>query len=264
MSALRILRPDWPAPANVHAFTTTRQGGFSQAPYDQFNLGAFAGEDLQIVRQNRALLNALLPQAPFWIKQVHGTDVVIAHGGNEGIGDVMMEADASVTIHAQTVLSILAADCMPVLFTNRSGTAVAAAHAGWRGLCGGVLENTVRRLLNHASNTMAADVIAWIGPCISVRHYEVGMEVREAFIRSAAQFNYQLDDACFIPNHASGSKKYWADLPRIAKSRLQALGIDQVYGGDLCTFSDSERFYSYRRETPTGRFANLIWFNPKP
>ena len=263
MRSLRILRPDWPAPANVHAFTTTRQGGFSQAPYDQFNLGAFAGEDLQTVRQNRALLNALLPQAPFWIKQVHGTDVVFVKGVHEGIDDSIIEADASVTNDPQTVLSILAADCMPVLFTNRSGTAVAAAHAGWRGLCAGVLENTVVKLLQESSSTVS-DVLAWIGPSISVAHYEVGAEVRTAFIESAAQFSYPLDDACFVPNRASGPDKYWADLPRIAKSRLQALGIGAVYGGDLCTYSDPERFYSYRRETPTGRFASLIWFNPKP
>ncbi|MEY3261953.1 MAG: hypothetical protein RLZZ620_1004, partial [Pseudomonadota bacterium] len=162
MSPLRILKPDWPAPANVHAFTTTRKGGFSQAPYDQFNLGAFAGEDLQVVQQNRALLNALLPQAPFWIKQVHGTDVVMAQGVHEGIGDSIIEADASVTTHSQTVLSILAADCMPVLLTNRFGTAVAAAHAGWRGLCAGVLENTVANLLKESSCT-ASDLLAWIG-----------------------------------------------------------------------------------------------------
>ena len=262
MSPLRILRPDWPAPANVHAFTTTRQGGFSQAPYDQFNLGAFAGEELQVVQQNRALLNALLPQAPFWIKQVHGTDVVMAQGVHEGIGDSIIEADASVTTHPQTVLSILAADCMPVLLTNRFGTAVAAAHAGWRGLCAGILENTVAKLLKESSCT-PSDLLAWIGPSISVAHYEVGAEVRAAFIASAAQFDYQLDAACFIPNHASGPDKYLADLPRIAKSRLQALGINAVYGGDLCTYRDPERFYSYRRETPTGRFASLIWFNPK-
>ena len=261
MSPLRILRPNWPAPANVHAFTTTRQGGFSQAPYDQFNLGAFAGEDLQIVQKNRALLNALLPQAPFWIKQVHGTHVVLAQGVHEGIGDSIIEADASVTTHPQTVLSILAADCMPVLLTNRSGTAVAAAHAGWRGLCAGVLENTVVKLLKESAST-ASDLLAWIGPSISGAHYEVGAEVRTAFIESTAQFHYHLDDACFVPSHSSGPDKYWADLPRIAKSRLQALGINAVYGGDLCTFNDPDRFYSYRRETPTGRFASLIWFNP--
>jgi YfiH family protein len=263
MSPLSILKPDWPAPANVHAFTTTRKGGFSQAPYDQFNLGAFAGEDLQIVQQNRALLKALLPQAPFWIKQVHGTDVVLAHGVHEGIGDSIIEADASVTTNPQTVLSILAADCMPVLFTNRLGTAVAAAHAGWRGLCAGVLENTVAKLLKVSSSN-ASDLLAWIGPSIAVAHYEVGAEVHAAFIESAVQFDYQLDDACFIPNRASGLETYWADLPRIAKSRLQALGIGAVYGGDLCTYSDPERFYSYRHQTPTGRFASLIWFNPQP
>lgn len=264
MSTLRIIRPDWPAPKNVHAFTTTRLGGFSQTPYDEFNLGAFAGESEQIVLQNRALLSALLPQKPFWIKQVHGTEVVVAHGAHEGIGDSIIEADASVTTQAQTVLSILAADCMPILFTNRSGTAVAAAHAGWRGLCAGVLENTIRRLCDVSPATVPADVMVWIGPCISAAYFEVGAEVREAFIQSTTQFQYELDDGCFVRNHQSLAEKYWADLPRIAKARLRALGIEAIYGGDLCTYADAKQFYSYRRETPTGRFASLIWFNPRP
>jgi YfiH family protein len=263
MSRLSIIRPDWPSPSNVHAFTTTRFGGFSQAPFDEFNLGAFAGEDVATVKQNRALLNALLPQAPFWIKQVHATHVVMTQGSHEGIESDWIEADASFTNTPHTVLSILAADCMQVLFTNESGTAVAAAHAGWRGLCGGVLENTVAYFLRHQTEKDSSRLMAWIGPSISAKHYEVGAEVRDAFIESAKHHSFSLDEQCFMPVGESGSQKYLADLPRIARARLQALGIDRVYGGDICTYSDP-RFYSYRRANPTGRFASLIWLNPKP
>ena len=262
MTSLSIIRPHWPAPTHVHAFTTTRQGGFSRAPFDHFNLGAYAGEEVSVVQQNRALLSALLPQTPFWIKQVHGTRVVVAHGCHEGLDDQSIEADASFTTSPQTVLSILAADCMPVLLTNRAGSAVAAAHAGWRGLCAGILENTVNCFLEALPNQDPSDLMAWIGPSISAGHYEVGEEVRTAFFDAAKHGHHTLEQSCFVPSHSGKDQKYWADLPQIAKTRLRALGIREVYGGDLCTYSDPERFYSYRRQNPTGRFASLIWFNP--
>ncbi len=263
MSALAIIRPNWSAPENVHAFATTRSGGFSNAPFNSFNLGAYAGDDLSSVLQNRQLLDALLPQSPYWIKQVHGTQVVRVQGSNQGIEENVIEADASFTQTPQTVLSILSADCMSVLFTNRSGTAVAAAHAGWRGLCAGVLENTVHLFLREESNQAPDQLIAWIGPSISAQHYEVGAEVRDAFLRAAEVRRHFLSDACFRKSQSS-EQKYWADLPLIAKERLQAMGIRAIFGGDLCTFSEPERFYSYRRQNPTGRFASLIWFNPQP
>jgi len=262
LSTLAVIRPTWPAPENVHAFTTTRTGGFSKAPFDSFNLGAYAGDELSSVMQNRQLLDALLPQSPYWIKQVHGTRVLRVQGSNLGIHDNVMEADASFTQTPQTVLSILSADCMSVLFTNRSGTAVAAAHAGWRGLCDGVLENTIDLFLREERNQTPEQLMAWIGPSISAQHYEVGAEVRDAFFRAADVRKHFLSDSCFRRSQSS-EQKYWANLPRIAMERMQALGIREIYGGDLCTYSDPDRFYSYRRQNPTGRFASLIWFNPK-
>jgi YfiH family protein len=261
MSALTVIRAQWPAPSHVHAFTTTRHGGFSKPPFDGFNLGAYAGDELEAVLQNRRVLDALLPQSPYWIKQVHGTRVVKVQGSNPGIHENVVEADASFTQTPQTVLSILAADCMSVLLTNQAGTAIAAAHAGWRGLCEGVLENTVALFLQEQSE-LADRLIAWIGPSISVKHYEVGSEVRDAFLRAAEHRGHTLSDSCF--EKSINAQRYMADLPRIAKERLHAMGVKQVFGGDLCTYSEPERFYSYRRQNPTGRFASLIWFNPKP
>lgn len=261
MSALALIRPNWPAPSNVHAFATTRNGGFSKAPFDSLNLGAFAGDDLAAVIQNRAVLDGLLPQSPFWVKQVHGTRVIHAQGSNPGIDQSIIEADASFTTTPQTVLSILSADCMSVLITNRTGSAVAAAHAGWRGLCDGVLENTIELFLKEQANQTPNQLLAWIGPSISAKHYEVGKEVRDAFLQAADARGHSLSATCFMPCQSS-SEKYWADLPQIAKERLLALGITQVSGGDLCTYSDPERFFSYRRQNPSGRFVSLIWFNP--
>ena len=261
MSTLAVIRPQWPAPDNVHAFTTTRHGGFSLAPYDDFNLGAYAGDNLEVVLQNRKVLDALLPHSPYWIKQVHGSHVLFVQGSNSGIHENVVEADASFTQTPQTVLSILSADCMSVLFTNKTGTAIAAAHAGWRGLCAGVLENTVTLFLQeHAEQ--ADQLMAWIGPSISAKYYEVGKDVRDAFFRAAEQRGHVLSASCF--EKSTNAQRYMADLPRIAKERLFAMGLTEVSGGDLCTYSEPDRFYSYRRQNPTGRFASLIWFNQKP
>ncbi len=150
---------------------------------------------------------------------------------------------------------------MSVLFTNQAGTAIAAAHAGWRGLCKGVLENTVTLFLQEQAE-VANQLIAWIGPSISAPHYEVGSEVRDAFLREGEQRGHALSEFCF--EKSVNAQHYMADLPRIAKERLNAMGVEAVYGGDLCTYSNPERFYSYRRQNPTGRFASLIWFNPRP
>lgn len=261
MSALELIRPNWPAPENIHAFTTTRTGGFSKPPFDLLNLGAYAGDELSSVMQNRQVLDALLPQSPYWIKQVHGTRVLTVQGSNSGIHENVVEADAAFTQTPHTVLSILSADCMSVLFTNQAGTAIAAAHAGWRGLCKGVLENTVTLFLQEQAE-VANQLIAWIGPSISAPHYEVGSEVRDAFLREAEQRGHALSESCF--EKSVNAQRYMADLPKIAKERLNAMGVEAVYGGDLCTFSNPERFYSYRRQNPTGRFASLIWFNPRP
>lgn len=238
-----IIQPDWPAPANVHAFTTTRNGpGVSPLPYYRFNLGARCGDDADAVRRNRAALRTHygLPGEPLWLHQVHGIDVV----RDDGRRDEPM-ADASVTAETGSVLAVLTADCLPVLFCNQAGTEVAAAHAGWRGLAAGVLEETVA-----AMRSRGADIMAWLGPAAGAARYEIGEDVRQAFLRHDAG-----SEAAFTPTRPG---HYLVDMPAIARRRLAAVGVSRVYGGEFCTLADI-RFYSHRREQRTGRMASLIW-----
>ncbi len=236
--------PDWPAPANVKAFITTRNGGVSSGPHASFNLGLRADDDPQAVAQNRALLQRHLPQTPRWLRQVHGTRVVDA----DAITD-SPDADAGVAQEANTVCAIMIADCLPVLFTNRAGTRVAAAHAGWRGLSGGVIANTVQVMKNAGDDP--ADLLAYIGPGIGPAAFEVGAEVFNAFTENDS------GAATAFVAHAPG--KWLADLFTLARRALERVGVTQVYGGGLCTFSSPARFYSYRRDKITGRMAALIW-----
>ena len=238
--------PDWPAPANVKALITTRSGGVSAGPRATLNLGYKAGDDPAAVAQNRARVETLLPQPPRWLAQTHGTRVVDA--------DTLTgtpEADASVAHNAGTVCTIMIADCLPVLFTNRSGTRVAAAHAGWRGLSGGVIANTVQALMDAGDEP--ADLLAYIGPGIGPAAFEVGTDVHEAFTARDAQ-----TAAAFVA-HAPG--KWLADLFTLARYALRRAGLApaQIFGGGLCTYSDPQRFYSYRRDKTTGRMAAFIW-----
>jgi hypothetical protein len=237
--------PDWPAPANVRAFVTTRAGGVSEGPFASFNLGVRAGDDAQAVAANHARLLDRLPAEPKWLRQVHG-NVVVDADALSGIQVNAPEADASVARCPGTVCVIQVADCVPVLIADRSGTAVAAAHAGWRGLSGGVIESTVERLALAPEGLMA-----YLGPGIGPKAFEVGADVRDAFLAHDAAAG-----SAFAP-HAPG--KWMADLFRLARQRLAALGITQVYGGGDCTYSDPRRFYSYRRDKTTGRMAALIW-----
>ncbi|MES2489270.1 MAG: peptidoglycan editing factor PgeF [Pseudomonadota bacterium] len=240
---LSFLRPDWPVPARVRSAVTLRAGGVSPRPYDALNLGVHVGDDLANVMQNRALLRSALalPSEPVWLKQVHGTQVAQL----PALPDTL-EADASCAASSGVVCAILTADCLPVLFCDDSGSVVAAAHAGWRGLLAGVLENTVQ-----AMNLPASRVQAWLGPAIGPQAFEVGSEVRDAFIAG---------DAAAAQAFVAGAPgKYFADLYLLARQRLQSHGLTRIYGGGLCTFSDAERFYSYRRESVTGRLASLIW-----
>jgi len=233
--------PDWPAPANVKALITTRAGGISTGPFASFNLGLRAGDDPQAVAANRDRLNALLPQQPRWLRQVHGAGVVEADA-LEGRPD----ADAGIARRPGTVCAVLVADCIPVLLADRAGTTVAIAHAGWRGLAGGVIENTARR--------MAVDprgVIAYLGPGIGPGAFEVGADVRDAFLARDA------DAAAAFTPHAAG--KWLADLFLLARQRLRHAGVGEIHGGTLCTYSDARRFFSYRRERTTGRMAAVIW-----
>jgi YfiH family protein len=237
--------PDWPAPAGVKAFVTTRAGGVSQGPFASFNLGIRAGDNANAVAANRARLRASLPADPKWLRQVHGNVVVDAEALSDSQVGVI-EADASVARRPGTVCAIQVADCVPVLFADRTGGTVAAAHAGWRGLAGGVIEKTVERMAVGPER-----LIAYLGPGIGPRAFEVGDDVRDAFLAHDAAAG-----AAFAP-HAHG--KWMADLCRLARQRLAALGITHVYGGGFCTYSDPQRFYSYRREKTTGRMAALIW-----
>jgi len=275
------LRPDWPAPAHVHALCTTRRHGASRPPYDGFNLGDHVGDDPLAVQANRlalqGALGAITPGAQaVFMQQVHGTHVQ-SLDAQSAPGSC---ADASIATARGVVCTILVADCLPVLLTNRQGTVVAAAHAGWRGLAGaqgrGVLETTLKRLmaLSHAHQALsaikkgaekqhapmaAADTLAWLGPCIGPQAFEVGLEVRAAFcahdVGAAAHFQ------------PLGGGKYLADLAALARQRLHALGITQVHGNDSsaawCTVGNPSRFFSHRRDSAgggcSGRFAACIW-----
>lgn len=240
--------PDWPAPPQVHAAVSTRLGpGISAAPFDRFNLGLRSGDAVDAVESNRsALQQALrLPAAPRWLHQVHGTSV--AELGPLPSADEP-QADAAVSRIPRTVLSILTADCLPVLFCADDGSEIGAAHAGWRGLAGGVLESTLTQLATPPSR-----LLAWLGPCIGAASYEVGEEVRAAFVDPDASA-----DACFAPVRPG----HWlCDLAGLARRRLERAGLGRIHGGGFDTLAD-ERFYSYRRDgARSGRFASLIWLD---
>lgn len=238
-----VLIPQWPAPANVRACVTTRNlAGHSRAPFKRCNLGLRSGDDADVVRANRAgLMDALeLPRAPRWLRQVHGIDVVDASAVDDEA-----EADAAITRDARMVVAVLTADCLPLLLTCEDGSIVAAAHAGWRGLAAGVIETTLARMA-----TPAEHVLAWLGPAIGPRSYEVGPDVRSRFVdRDPASAS------AFTPTRAG---HWWCDLYALARRRLFDAGVRKVFGGDFDTLTDA-RFYSYRREAKTGRFASLIW-----
>lgn len=241
--------PDWPAPSQVHAAITTRFGpGISMAPFDRFNLGLRNGDSVEAAEANRsALQQALrLPSAPRWLHQVHGINVAEL-GPLPSVDELL--ADAAVSHIPGTVLSILTADCLPVLFCSDDGSEIGAAHAGWRGLAAGVLESALTQL--HSSPDR---LLAWLGPCIGAASYEVGEEVHSAFLTVDAGA-----DACFV----SARQGHWhCDLAGLARRRLAAAGVTRIYGGGFDTFSD-ERFYSYRRDAErSGRFASLIWLAP--
>lgn len=237
-----VMRPDWALPAGVRACVTTREGGFSAAPYATFNLGDHVGDDPAAVRANRARLRAQLPVEPLWLSQVHG--VRVADADRE---DGRPEADAVLARTSRRACAVLTADCLPVLFCTDDGAVVAAAHAGWRGLAAGVLERTL-----EAMQAAPARVLVWLGPAIGPRAFEVGEEVRAAFVA---------DDpaavAAFVPGVASG--KWMADIFALARRRLQRAGVTRIAGGGLSTVLHPASFYSYRRDGCTGRFASLIW-----
>ncbi|MBC7916547.1 MAG: peptidoglycan editing factor PgeF [Rhodoferax sp.] len=257
------LIPQWPAPAHVRALCTTRAGGISAPPYDSFNLGMAVGDAPAAVQSNRARLAAALGAPPVFLAQVHGNQTVELPKTREELQRV----DGAWTEQRQTPCTVMVADCLPVLLTDRAGCFVAALHAGWRGLAGagamqgqGILERFLKEKVPvarivHAQE--ATDLIAWLGPCIGPTAFEVGDEVREAFAASAPQAA-----TCFVPH---GDGKWLADLAGLARQRLAALGVDAVFGNDgtpaWCTVSQPSRFFSHRRDRVSGRFAACIWLD---
>ena len=241
LSGNTLIRPDWPAPANVHAFTTTRNGGFSEGPWASLNLGSSCGDDRRHVENNRRLLSGLLPSEPRWLRQVHGANVV----GWDKANAPKTEADAIVSNHAGQVCAVLTADCLPVLFCNRHGTHIAAAHAGWRGLAAGVLEATVL-----AMQCEPADLLVWLGPAIGPRVFEVGKDVFDAFTTVNTG-----NSMAFKPHR----DRWLADIYQLAAMALTRMGVSQVSGGSYCTFEEHGRFFSYRRDGETGRMASVVW-----
>lgn len=237
-----LIYPDWPAPANVKALQTTRHGGVSVAPYDTFNLGLHVGDDPVRVNRNRQLLEPLLPSEPVWLEQVHGTVVA-----NADMADCRVQADACIARHSGSVCVVMTADCLPVLLCDEDGTVVGAAHAGWKGLAAGVIEATVK-----AMEVAPHKLMAWLGPAIGVHAFEVGAEVREAFITHAAKAV-----EAFTPHSVEG--KYHADIYLLAHQRLNALGITRIHGGNYCTYHQKDKFFSYRRDGVTGRMGTFIW-----
>lgn len=238
-----FIHPDWAAPPGVRAVATTRPGGYSAPPFDRLNLGDHVGDEPAAVGANRALLRRALalPDEPCWLDQVHGAAVVEAAPEHRGAA-----ADASVATKPGAVCAVLTADCLPVLLCGARGQAVAAAHAGWRGLAAGVIEAALARMA-----TPPAEVLAWLGPAIGPHHYEIGEEVFHAFVDPAPE-----TAAAFSPSRPG---HWWADLYRLARHRLRAAGVERIYGGGFCTAGEPARFFSYRRDGKTGRMASLIW-----
>ena len=244
MSELNFITPNWPAPVHVKALQTTRAGGFSQTPYAGFNLGAHVGDDAIVVTKNRQLLSPYLPSEPVWVNQVHGVEVIDA-----ALSTCLQNADASFTTKPNVVCVTMTADCLPVLLCDKAGTVVAAVHAGWRGLCDGAIEAAVDKLPVEKN-----EILAWLGPAIGPKAFEVGEEVRQQFI----QYDQQAAQA-FKPL----GDKWLCDMYMIAQQRLNQAGVTQIYGGsineDFCTYTDKARFFSFRRDNVTGRMASLIW-----
>ncbi len=257
LGGLTVLRPEWPAPPTVNAAVSTRRGGVSAPPFDSLNLGAHVGDQLGAVTENRRRLgrSLALPTEPTWLQQVHGTRTVSADKG------AACEADAVHADRAGSVCAVLTADCLPVLFCDRAGTRVAAAHAGWRGLRSGILESTL-----SAFETASDNILAWLGPAIGPAAFEVGPEVREAFLASdpgaGEAFRpspFDSTDAGGRTQEAAGEGRWLADLYTLARRRLERAGVGGVYGGGFCTYTNDDYFYSYRRDGDTGRMASLIW-----
>jgi YfiH family protein len=235
------MTPDWPAPRHVRALQTTRQGGISTDLYNTFNLGLHVGDDPVRVIHNRMILNSVMPSKPVWLDQVHGTIVA-----NADLARCRAQADACIARQRGSVCVVMTADCLPVLLCDTQGGVVGAVHAGWKGLAAGVIEATV-----GAMNVVPQDLMAWLGPAISQQAFEVGDDVRDTFVSTHSQAA-----SAFV----SGQHGKWlADIYALARLRLNALGVTKIYGGDNCTFSEEDKYFSYRRNSVTGRMGTFIW-----
>jgi hypothetical protein len=243
-NSINFIQPQWPAPANVKALQTTRVGGVSAAPFASLNFGAHVGDDPIAVAENRQLLSAYLPTEPVWVNQVHGVEVIDA-----AVSGCLQNADASFTTKPNVVCVTMTADCLPVLLCDKKGTVVAAVHAGWRGLCDGVIEAAIAKM-----QVSPSEILVWLGPAIGPKAFEIGDEVREQFIEKDRQAAL-----AFKPH----DDKWLCNIYLIARQRLNNLGVMQVYGAsvneDFCTYTDKARFFSFRRDNVTGRMASMIW-----
>jgi len=242
-----MITPNWPAPNTIKALSTTRYGGFSSPPYNELNLGDHVGDDLASVIKNRQSLTqqASLPESPRWLKQVHGTTV--SHASHWKNGD---EADAIFSDQINQVCPVMTADCLPILLCNKQGDQVAAIHAGWRGLANGIIEKTLEKFNCHSQHIMA-----WLGPAIGPTQFEVGTDVYDTFTFQSVEASLAFKQ--------TDAEHYLANIYLLARQRLQLFGIQNIYGGEHCTVSDSTRFFSYRRDGITGRMASMIWIRPK-
>ncbi len=239
------LQADWPAPDFIKAGTTLRQGGVSRGAYESFNLATHVGDELALVNQNRAILTRSLnlPNAPQWLEQIHSIKAALLP--NE---ESIPKADAAYTVEKNIVCAVMTADCLPLLITNKQGSFVVAIHAGWRGLCDGIIEMTIKKLAVEPES-----LLVWLGPAISADVYEVGEEVYDAFTKAEVEAKQAF---------TSVSEGHWLfDIYQLAKLRLNKMGVKQIYGGDRCTLSEEEQFFSYRRDDVTGRMASMIWID---
>ena len=237
--------PDWPVPSHIKSMQTLRSGGKSEGKYNSFNLATHVNDEINAVHLNRDLLNQYLPSAPYWLNQTHSVDVL-------KLPSPMLNGDASYTIDKNKVCVVQTADCLPLLVTNMDGTIVAAIHAGWRGLLNGVIENTIEKM-----NISPNELLVWLGPAISQKHFEVGFDVKNSF----CQKHIEAEKAF----HLISEQKWLADIYALAKRRLNLCGVKQIYGGsvsdDYCTFANEVDYFSYRRDGITGRMASLIWID---
>ncbi|WP_226666282.1 peptidoglycan editing factor PgeF [Microbulbifer aggregans] len=252
MAAEHFLIPDWPVPANVRAFFTLRKDGHSKGAYAAFNLADHVGDDPEAVAANRAQLadELNLPNTPQWLEQIHSDKAVVAQADG-----IVRTADASFTTETGVVCAVLTADCLPLLISNRAGTEVAAIHAGWRGLTGGVIRETI-----NAMQSAPKDLLVWLGPAIGPQTFECGVDVLEAAFESTMSEDHAEAIAkCFVP-HSKKPLHFLADIYALGRAELSELGVTEIYGGDRCTVTEESEFFSFRRDGDTGRMASLIWF----